>query len=198
VNDVVLATVSGAVRRFFEGRRVNVDTLDFRVMAPVSVRAPDERGTLGNRVSAWMVDLPLAERDPARALARIRETTTHLKASNDAMGAEVLTRAMSWTPSTLLSIGARLMTRAFPFNLVVTNVPGPQIPIYLLGARMLENFGLVPLTDYLGLGIVLFSYDGKLSWGFNGDWDLLPDLHDFVVAVTDSFAELRKAAAAGR
>jgi hypothetical protein len=110
------------------------------------------------------------------------------------MGAEVLTKAASWTPSTLLSVGARLMTRAFPFNLVVTNVPGPQMPIYLLGARMLENYGLVPLTDYLGLGIVLFSYDGSLTWGFNGDWDLLPDLHDFVVATEESFAELKRAA----
>jgi WS/DGAT/MGAT family acyltransferase len=195
VNDVVLATVTGAVRRFFEGRGVNVEGLDFRVMAPVSVRAPDERGTLGNRVSAWMVDLPLAERDPARIVARIHETTEKLKASRDAMGAEMLTRAASWTPSTLLSVGARLMTRAFPFNLVVTNVPGPQVPIYLLGAKMLVNYGLVPLTDYLGLGIVVFSYDGTLTWGFNADWDLLPDLHDFVAATEASFAELQQAAA---
>ncbi len=194
VNDVVLATVTGAVRRFFEGRGVNVDTMDFRVMAPVSTRAPGERGTLGNRVSAWMVELPLSERDPARVISRIRETTEKLKASKGAMGAEMLTKAVSWTPSTLLSLGARLMTRAFPFNLVVTNVPGPQVPIYLLGSRMLVNYGMVPLTDYLGLGVVLFSYDGKLAWGFNADWDLLPDLHDFVVATTDSFDELRRAA----
>ena len=186
VNDVVLATVTGAVRRFLEGRQVNVETLDFRVMAPVSVRAPGERGTLGNRVSAWMVDLPLAERDPRRASrqASARRPSSSRRPS-DAMGAEVLTRAVSWTPSTLLSLGARLMTRAFPFNLVVTNVPGPQVPLYLLGARMLENYGLVPLTDDLGLGIVLFSYDGKLTWGFNADWDLLPDLHDFVVATEE-------------
>jgi diacylglycerol O-acyltransferase / wax synthase len=190
LNDVVLATVTGAVRRYFEDRGVNVDTLDFRVMAPVSVRAPGERGTLGNRVSAWMVDLPLGERDPARCVTKIRGTTERLKSSRDALGAEVLTKVASWTPSTLLSVGARLMTRAFPFNLVVTNVPGPQVPLYLLGARMLANYGLVPLTDYLGLGIVLFSYDGALTWGFNGDWDLLPDLHDFVLATEASFREL--------
>jgi diacylglycerol O-acyltransferase len=194
VNDVVLATVTGAVRRFLEARHVNVETLDFRVMAPVSVRSPGERGTLGNRVSAWMVDLPLAERDPRRVIANIRAQTEKLKADKQAMGAEMLTKAVSWTPSTLLSVGARLMTRALPFNLVVTNVPGPQVPIYLLGSRMLVNYGMVPLTDYLGMGIVLFSYDGKLAWGFNGDWDLLPDLHDFVVATTESFDELRRAA----
>jgi hypothetical protein len=105
----------------------------------------------------------------------------------------MLTKVASWTPSTLLSVGARLMTRAFPFNLVVTNVPGPQVPLYLLGARMIANYGLVPLTDYLGLGIVLFSYDGALTWGFNADWDLLPDLHDFVLATEASFEELRRA-----
>jgi WS/DGAT/MGAT family acyltransferase len=193
VNDVVLATVTGAVRRYLEHRNINVQTLDFRVMAPVSMRSSGERGTLGNRVSAWMVDLPLTERDPARVIARIRETTGKLKASGDAMGAEMLTKAASWTPSTLLSVGARLMTRAYPFNLVVTNVPGPQVPIYLMGCRMLENYGMVPLTDYLGLGIVLFSYDGKLTWGFNADWDLLPDVHDFVVATEESFADLKHA-----
>src|SRR5213078_4014777 len=133
-------------------RRVNVEPLRFRVMAPVSVRARDERGTFGNRVSAWMIDLPLAERDPRRRLEKIREQTTRLKESKQALGAEVLTRVVGWTPSTLLSLGGRMVTRALPFNLVVTNVPGPQVPLYLLGARMLDNYGQVPLTDYLGLG----------------------------------------------
>lgn len=194
VNDVVLATVAGAMRRFLEDRRVNVDTLDFRVMAPVSMRAPGERGTLGNRVAAWMVDLPLSERDPKRCVDRIRETTEQLKSSKDAVGAEVLTKVASWSPSTLLTVGARLMPRAYPFNLVVTNVPGPQQPLYLLGARMLVNYGLVPLTDYLGLGIVIFSYDGMLSWGYNADWDLVPDLHDYVLATEQAFRDLQRAA----
>src|SRR6185295_4207853 len=100
-----------------------------------------------------------------------------------------------WTPSTLLSLGARMMTRALPFNLVVTNVPGPQVPLYLLGARMAANYGQLPLTDYLGVGIVLFSYAGTLTWGFTADWDLVPDLHDFVRAVDDAFAELEALAA---
>jgi WS/DGAT/MGAT family acyltransferase len=195
LNDVVLATVAGAMRGYLEGRGVNVDTLDFRVMTPVSVRSADERGTLGNRVSAWMVDLPLAERDPARCLERIRETTTRLKQEKQALGAEVLTTVASWTPATLLSLGSRMVTRALPFNLVVTNVPGPQVPLYLLGARMLDNYGQVPLTDHLGLGIVLFSYAGKLCWGFTADWDLLPDLHDVVTATEAAFAELCSAAA---
>ncbi len=196
LNDVVLATVTGAMQRFLEGRRVSVEGLDFRVMAPVSVRTQDERGTLGNRVSGWVVDLPIDERDPRRRLEAISADTGRLKESKQAMGAEMLTQAISWTPSTLLSLGSRMVMRTLPFNLVVTNVPGPQIPLYLLGARMLDNFGQVPLTDYLGLGVVLFSYAGKLCWGFTADWDLVPDLHDVVAATQAAFQELRDTAAA--
>jgi diacylglycerol O-acyltransferase len=194
LNDVVLATVAGAVQQYLEERRVNVDALEFRVMAPVSVRASGERGTLGNRVSAWIVNLPIAERDPRRRIERIRDETARLKESKQALGADLLTQAASWTPSTLLSLGSRMALRALPFNLVVTNVPGPQVPLYMLGARMLDNYGQLPLLDYLGLGIVLFSYAGHLCWGFTADWDLVPDLADFVRATKDSFAELCAAA----
>lgn len=195
VNDIVLTTVAGAVRRFLERRGVSASGLDFRVMAPVSMRSAEERGTLGNRVSAWMVPLPIAERQPLRRLAKIRQTTAELKESKQALGAEVLSQVGEWTPSTLLSLGARLATRALPFNLVVTNVPGPQMSLYMLSAKMLDNYGLVPLTDNLCLGIVLFSYAGKLCWGFTAEWDLLPDLHDLIGDVETSFAELRAAAA---
>ena len=194
LNDVVLATVAGAVRRFMELRRVDPDSLSFRVMTPVSVRSDDERGQLGNRVSAWFLDLPIDEDDPQERLARITEATSKLKESRQAIGASVLTRAADWTPSTLLALGARNVTRVLPFNMVVTNVPGPQQPIYLLGAPMLENYPHVPLTDGLGLGVALLSYDGKLCWGFNADYDLVPDLDEFVVAVRESFAELRSLA----
>jgi WS/DGAT/MGAT family acyltransferase len=194
LNDIVLATVAGAVREFLERRRVHVENLEFRVMAPVSVRSTTERGTLGNRVSAWIVPLPIAERDPKRRVELIAAETSRLKTSKQALGADLLTQAAAWTPSTLLSLGSRMVLRALPFNLVVTNVPGPQIPLYLLGARMLDNYGQVPLTDYLGLGIVLFSYAGTLCWGFTGDWDLVPDLDEFVRATEHAFRELTAAA----
>ncbi|HKE10345.1 MAG TPA: wax ester/triacylglycerol synthase family O-acyltransferase [Myxococcota bacterium] len=190
LNDVVLAIVAGAMRRYLESRTVGVEGLGFRVMAPVSVRTANERGTLGNRVSAWMVDLPLAERDPKLSLEQIRETTARLKEEKQALGAEVLTTVAGWTPATLLSLGSRMVTRALPFNLVVTNVPGPQVPLFLLGARMHDNYGQLPLTDYLGLGIVLFSYAGLMCWGFTADWDLLPDLHDVVIATEEAFEEI--------
>jgi WS/DGAT/MGAT family acyltransferase len=190
VNDVVLATVAGALRRFLQRREMDVAQLDFRVMAPVSVRTEQEQGTLGNRIAAWMVPLPLGDADPVCRLAKIRKTTEHLKDSKQALSAAVLTQVGEWTPTTLLSLGGRLATRVLPFNLVVTNVPGPQVPLYMLGAKMVDTFGFLPLIDSLGLGVVLFSYAGKLCWGFTGDWDLLPDLRDFVDDVEASFREL--------
>ena len=191
LNDVVLAVVTGAVRRFLELRRFPLEGLDFRVMAPVSVRADNERGRLGNRVSAWIVPLPLGEPDPALRLRALAACTEELKQKRQAVAAEVLTQAADWTPATLLALGARNVTRQLPFHLVVTNVPGPQQPLYLLGSRMLETYPVVPLLDGLGLGIALFSYDGKLCWGFNGDWDLVPDLDAFVGLVREAFEELR-------
>ena len=144
LNDVVLTTVTGAMQRFLEERRVNVEGLDFRVMAPVSVRASEERGTLGNRVSAWVVDLPLAERDPRRRLEQISESTTQLKDSKQALGAEMLTQVMSWTPSTLLSLGSRMVMRAAAVQPGGDQRPGTAGAALLLGARMLDNFGQVP------------------------------------------------------
>jgi diacylglycerol O-acyltransferase len=141
------------------------------------------------------VPMPLHERDPRRRMAAIQETTSRLKESKQALGAEVLAQVGEWTPSTILSLASRMATRALPFNMVVTNVPGPQVPLYLLGARMCDNYGFVPLTDGLCLGIVLFSYAGMLCWGFTCDWDLVPDLHDFVLDVEASFKELKRVAA---
>jgi WS/DGAT/MGAT family acyltransferase len=196
LNDIVLTIVTGAVRSFLRARHVNPDKLDFRVMAPVSVRGDNDRGAMGNRVSAWIVPLPIGETDRRVQLERITERTTRLKESNSAVGAEVLTQAAEYTPSTLLALGARNITRLLPFNLVVTNVPGPQAPMYMLGAELLECFPHVPLTDRLGLGIALMSYNGRLCWGFNADYDLVPDLREFVAAIDASFRELMALAVA--
>jgi WS/DGAT/MGAT family acyltransferase len=198
VNDVVLATVAGAVSRYLEQRgvpRSRQRELDFRAFCPVSVRADHERGTLGNRVSS-IAALPIAEGDPRERLARVREITSSLKQSKQALGAEVLTSVSEWTAPTLAALAARLAFRNRLSNLVVTNVPGPQIPLYLLGARMIETYPMVPLFESQGLGIALFSYAGGLYWGFNADWDQFPDLHDFVVAIDQSFCELSEAAEA--
>lgn len=197
LNDVVLTVVTGALRRFLLGRQVDPAKLDFKVMTPVSVRTEGEQGTLGNRVSAWVFPLPLAEPDPRAQLQAIARRTGEAKSGKQAMGADLLTQAAEWGSSTLLALGARNATRLLPFNLVVTNVPGPQIPLYTLGARMLEVYPHVPLLDNLGLGIALMSYDGKLCWGFNADYDLAPDLASFVDAVRGAFDELVALAGAG-
>jgi diacylglycerol O-acyltransferase len=196
VNDVVLATVAGALRHFLERRRINVETLEIRANVPVSLRSVEERGTLGNRIALWMTDLPVAERDPLRRLSAVRATTARLKESKQTMGAEVLAAVSEWTSSTLLALAVQLSTRSRPFNLVVTNVPGPQIPLYLLGARLRECYPILNLLANQGLGVALFSYAGRLCWGFMADWDLVPDLHEFVHAIAASFAELRDAAQA--
>jgi diacylglycerol O-acyltransferase / wax synthase len=193
VNDVVLATVAGAVRRFLQRRRVSVSGLAFRVAAPVNMRAPGDR-TLGNRASVWLTELPIQERDPRRRLAKVCALTTQLKQSKQALGADVLMQVADWTGPALMTFGARFANRVSPYNLLVTNIPGPQFPLYLLGARLLEGYPLVPLFENQALGIALFSYAGRLCWGFNADWNLVPDVHTFVEDVEASFTELRRAA----
>lgn len=194
VNDIVLATVSGALRTFLESRRVNVDVLDLRASIPVSIRTDAQRGTLGNQIALWITELPVAERDPRRRLDKVRANTARLKESRQTLGARVLAAVSEWTSTTILSSAVRLSTRSRPFNLVVTNVPGPQIPLYLLGAELRECYPMLALLPNQALGVALFSYAGRLCWGFIADWDLIPDLHEFALAIEESFRELQVAA----
>ncbi len=197
VNDVVLTTVAGALGDFLEQRgvtRVRQRALEIRAMVPVSVRPTAARGTTGNRIALWVTPLPIAEADPTRRLAAVAKTTEGLKHSKQALGAEVLAAVSEWTVPTLLSIASRAAYRNRAANLVVTNVPGPQIPLYLLGARVLETYPMLNLLTRQSLGVAIFSYAGRLHWGFIADWDLVPDLHDFVVATERAFAELCEAA----
>ncbi len=191
INDVVLATVTGVLRRFFKRRRVPLGDLNIRAAVPVSVRSDDERGTLGNRVSVWICELPLAERKAAKRLELIREMTAALKERRRSLGVESLMAIAEWA-GPLLSIGTRLAGSRAPHNLIVTNVPGSPVPFYMLGAKLLTAYPQVPLFENQGLGIALFSYAGKICWGFNADWDLVPDLHVMVEDVAECFAELEK------
>jgi hypothetical protein len=162
----------------------------------VSVRAEDERGVVNNRASAWLMELPVSEPDPCRRLALVQAATAQRKASRQELGPDVLGRAVEYAIPGVLTLGVRLASRLHPYNLIVTNVPGPQVPLYLLGARLIEGYPQVPLFENQGLGVALFSYCGMLCWGFNADWDLVPDLPRFVEAVAASFDELRCAAGA--
>ncbi len=193
VNDVVLAAVAGATGRFLSRRGISSSAqsvLPFRVFCPVNMRAVGERGNLGNRVSNMIAELPITEREPLRRLEQVRETMTRLKRSQQARGTELFESLSEWTSPALLSTMVRLLGRVHPYNVVVTNVPGPPFPLYLLDARLLVTYPLVPLFAGQGVGIALFSYAGKMCWGFNADRDLMPDLHDYVGAVEESFDEM--------
>jgi WS/DGAT/MGAT family acyltransferase len=196
INDIVLTVVAGAVQRMLSKRRINPGSVDFRVLAPVSVRGSDERGRPGNRVSAWLIDLPVDRVDPRAQLDLVREQTRELKESRQAVGAELLIDAAEWAPSTLLALGTRNVTRMRLFDMIVTNVPGPQFPVYMAGARLLETYPVVPLFDNMGLGIALLSYDGAIYWGMNADYDLFPDTSEVVDAIHESFAALEVVAQA--
>jgi WS/DGAT/MGAT family acyltransferase len=195
VNDVVLATAAGAIGRFLErSRGLDLEGVKFKALAPVSTRGKEDQGALGNRVSAWVVGLPLDEHDPLARLRKISAQTEELKSSKQALGAEAFSQLSEWTGSGVLSLSSRMMNLGTPFNTVVTNVPGPQLPLYLLESRLLAIHPHVPILGLMGLGIALFSYDGTISWGFTADWDLVPDLHDLAQAVERSFTDLEKAA----
>ena len=193
LNDVVLATVAGAMRRYLRDHRVGLQNLDFRVMCPVSVRRAGASEALGNRVVMLVAALPVDERNPSRRLERVIATTRALKASRVPQGSELIEDIADWTTTGVITETIRLTTRLRAFNLIVTNVPGPPMPLYLLGARVLEMFPLVPLYENQALGFALLSYAGVLSWGLTSDWDRVPDLHDVAVALAESFEELRKA-----
>ncbi len=197
VNDAVLAVVAGAVRHYLGNDEADRLAEPYRVMVPVSVRRAEERGQMGNQVAMWLVELPVAEADPVRRLEAVRAATDDLKANDAALGATTLTQAASFMPLALLSFGVRLAWSAVrPFNMTVTNVPGPQIPIYMLGSKMVAQFPMVPLFMDHGIGIALFSYDGDIDWGLSADYDLVPDLDRMAEAIEASLAELRETAAA--
>jgi len=193
VNDVVLATVAGALRRFLERRQAALD-VDIRALVPVSTRTTDQRGVPGNRVSAWLAPLAVGERDPRVRYVRIRDKTSSYKENQQASGAQMLTETADWTTSVALGLAVRLISKVRAFNLIITNVPGPQMPLYLLDAAMVGGYPHVPLFENQGLGIALFSYAGHLNWGLVGDWDLMPDLHQFHDHISAAFVELREAA----
>jgi diacylglycerol O-acyltransferase / wax synthase len=195
VNDVVLATIAGALGKHLRRRGQNTDGTELKAMVPVSVRADVERGALGNRVAAMMAPLPVWCEDPVARLDIVREELKGLKSSGQAVGAQVLTDLSGFAPATVMGQASRVMARQRFFNLVITNVPGPQIPLYLAGRRMIDPFPMVPLAKHQALGVALLSYAGRINFGLVGDFDLMWDLDDYAEDVRESLAEL--AAAAG-
>jgi WS/DGAT/MGAT family acyltransferase len=194
INDVVLAGVSGGLRRLFVHRADDIDNLQLRVLCPVSVRSEDQRGSLGNKVSAMFVNLPVDNRPAVETLQAIAAQTADLKERRQAVGAEMLLGMTEYVAPTLMSLAARVVHRQPFFNLVVTNVPGPQQPLYMMGARLLESFPIVPLTRNLSVVVGILSYDGTLHFGVWGDRDACADIEVFAGGIDDAFTELRKVA----
>jgi WS/DGAT/MGAT family acyltransferase len=194
VNDVVLAAVSGALGRHLHRRGETLSGRELKAMVPVSVRAQEDRGALGNQVAAMMAPLPVWCADPARRLEIVSEAMAGLKDSGQAVGAQVLTRLSGFAPPTIMAQASRLMARQRMFNLVVTNVPGPQFPLYLMGHELRDLFPMVPLARNQALGVAIMSYNGKMNFGLVGDYDAMHDLDDLAEALQESLAELAGAA----
>lgn len=194
VNDVVLTTVAGGLGRWMRAHGHPTAGVTLRAMIPVSVRTDDARSALGNQVAAVWASLPVGETDPLAQHAQIRAEMEGLKESHQAVGARLLTELTGFAPPTVMAQAARLQARQRYFNLVVTNVPGPQFPLYVLGRRMRAIYPLVPLAQRLALGIAIISYDGQLAFGLNADYDALPDVEVLADQLGDALDELAVAA----
>lgn len=194
VNDVVLALTAGALRGFLDHRGVAVDDVELRAMVPVNLRPAGDESEIGNHVSNLVVPLPVDESDPWVRLERVIATTTELKRSAGALTVDDMSHLIDLVPPPLLAPVLRIGSQSTPANLAVSNLVGPPVPVYLHGARQLEAFPVLPLIGNQTLGIALMSYDGNICWGFNSDWDVLPDLHDLVERVASGLTELTAAA----
>ena len=198
LNDVALSVVAGALSNYLRARRVSLRGLEFRVVVPVDVRSGDGDRGAANRVSAWFVTLPLGEKSPLRRFEKIREQTRQRKVSHAASAIDAFLRFADASGSTpLTALGVRFVTSLRPYHMIVTNVHGPMVPLYLLGARMREFHPLVPLFANQGLAIAMMSYDGRVHIGLNADWDAVRDLDALADSFETSLLELREAAEKG-
>jgi diacylglycerol O-acyltransferase len=194
VNDAILTAVAGALGRYMRARGHATIGLELRAMVPVSVRTQEQKGALGNQVTTMMAPLPIWCEDPMRRMQIVSQAMGDLKKSKQAMGASLLTQLADFAPPTVAGQAARLQSKQRFFNLVVTNIPGPQFPLYLMGRRMERVFPMVPLAKNQGVCIGIMSYDGQVNFGLIGDYDGMPDLDDLARDLEDSIAELIEAA----
>ncbi|MEY2441512.1 MAG: diacylglycerol O-acyltransferase / wax synthase [bacterium] len=174
VNDAVLAVVAGALGRYLRHRAIDTRDLVLKALVPISVRA--ENAVLGNVVAPLSAPLPVGIEDPVEQYRAIREDASVLEGTRAAIDARTLTELAGFASPTIMSQAARLQHSQRFFNLVVTNVPGPQFPLYLLGRRLRALYPVVPITGHQALGIAVMSYDGHLGFGLLADYDALPDV----------------------
>ncbi len=196
VNDVVLTVVADALGRYMRLHGGDTDGLELKAMIPISVRADVERGALGNRIAAMWAPLPVEAMDPVRRLQRISYGMDGLKESGQAVGAQVLSGLTGFAPPTIVAQAARLQARQRLFNIVVTNVPGPQFPLYMLGRELEAIYPMVPLAENTALGIAIMSYNGRIGFGLVSDYDALADLEALADELRVAIQELSEAAGA--
>src|SRR5215218_246937 len=194
VNDAVLAVVAGALGRWLRSRGIRTEGMELRALVPVSIRAEDEHGTLGNRIAAMRGPLPVYVDDPVERLEIVRESMGNLKQSKQALGAEVIAGLQDFAPPTLLAQASRVNFSTRLFNLIVTNVPGPQFPLYLLGREMETIVPIAFLPEHHALAVAIMSYNGKVDFGLLADYDAMPDIDAFAAHLEESLAELLAAA----
>jgi WS/DGAT/MGAT family acyltransferase len=193
VNDVVLTVVSGALRRWLNGRGLRTEGVELRALVPVSIRGEDEHGDGGNRIAAMRGPLPVYVEDPVKRLQIVHAAMDDLKESKQALGAEVISRMNDFAPPTLLAQAARINFSTRLFNLIVTNVPGPQLPLYVLGRELEDVFPVAFLPQDHALAIAIMSYNGGINFGLLADYDSMEDVEEIADGVSESIAELIKA-----
>jgi WS/DGAT/MGAT family acyltransferase len=196
VNDAVLAAVAGGLGSYMRLHGHDTDGVVLKAMVPVSVRADVERGALGNRVAAMWAPLPVGVTDPIQRMLMIRREMDGIKDSGQAVGAQVLTELTGFAPPTIMAQAARLQARQRLFNVVVTNVPGPQFPLYVGGSELQHLYPMVPLAENTALGIAIMSYNGQLNFGLTADYDALSDAETLADELRASIEELTEAAGA--
>jgi WS/DGAT/MGAT family acyltransferase len=190
VNDVVLAVVTGALAYFLQARGRRTEGIELKAAVPVSVRSDDQRGALGNQLTQVMAPLPVFLDDPIERLRYVKEAMDGLKESRQALAASAIASLQGFAPPTIHAQASRLNFSGRFFNLLVTNVPGPQFPLYVLGRRLGEMFPIPFLAGERALAIAIMSYDGKVGFGLLGDYDALPDLDVVAEGIEASLARL--------
>ncbi|MDO8209201.1 wax ester/triacylglycerol synthase family O-acyltransferase [Conexibacter sp. CPCC 206217] len=196
VNDVVLAVISGALGSWLRSRGVRTEGLELRALVPVSIRAEGDRNQLGNQIVLMRGPLPVYIKDPVARLRFVKEAMDGLKESKQAVGAKVLADVQQLAPPTVLAQASRIQFSTRLFNILTTNVPGPQFPLYVLGRELQDLFPVAFLPKNHSLAIAIMSYNGGVNFGLLGDYDALPDIDMIADGIADGLAELRRAAQA--
>jgi diacylglycerol O-acyltransferase / wax synthase len=196
VNDVVLTAVAGGLHDLLEHRGERTKGRTLRVMVPVSVRSKAEQGDVGNRVAPAFVDVPVGPLRARTRLQRVRRAAAQLKESSMAVGADSIIALGAYAPPALHAMAARLTSRGRWFNLVVSNVPAPQVQLYLAGAPLVASYPSMPLGERSGLSVACTSLAGTMAFGLTADWDSVPDIEVLARGIESAVDELEKAAAA--